>query len=110
MLKYDWCKTDSVHTYDYISSSLSREELYNIEMLERTQAAQAFLMYVENPEIDDSLKWVIFNIVERTSLFVVYAIAVNVRSAGQKKDYELSVQVRASDLPNFRSDTLPNEL
>ena len=48
--------------------------------------------------------------VERTSLFVVYAIAVNVRSAGQKKDYELSVQVRASDLPNFRSDTLPNEL
>ena len=56
MLKYDWCKTDSVHTYDYISSSLSREELYNIEMLERTQAAQAFLMYIENLEIDNSLK------------------------------------------------------
>ena len=63
MLKYDWCKTDSVHTYDYISSSLSREELYNIEMFERTQVAQAFLMYVENPEIDNSLKWVTFNVV-----------------------------------------------
>ena len=44
-------------------SSLTREELYNIEMLERTQAAQAFLMYVENLEIDNSLKWVTFNVV-----------------------------------------------
>ena len=44
-------------------SSLTREELYNIEMLERTQAAQAFLMYVENLEVDNSLKWVTFNVV-----------------------------------------------
>ena len=56
-------KPISVHAYEYISSSLSREELYNKEMLEKTQAAQAFLMYVENPEIDNSLKWVTFNVV-----------------------------------------------
>ena len=44
-------------------SSLTREELYNIEMLEKTQAAQAFLMYLENLEVDNSLKWVTFNVV-----------------------------------------------
>ena len=46
-----------------VSTHMITFPAHNIEMLERTQAAQAFLVYIENLEIDNSLKWITFNIV-----------------------------------------------
>ena len=51
-LKCDWWKTDNVHLYDYIFSSLSRGKVYDIEMLERTSSFShrnyAIVVFVRN--------------------------------------------------------------